>query len=120
MELEQTRRDETQAEIGGAAAEAFINAQSEDADAAARAQLGERQRAVDIGERGSERCERIAEVQRSAKTVKSAPRTSKSASATGPILPASVKSKVEQYLKKNCFASAAASHLSVRPLLRPR
>ena len=33
-----------------------------------------------------------------------APSSSSSASATGPMLPASVESKVEQYLKRICFA----------------
>ena len=41
--------------------------------------------------------------------VKSAPSSSSSASATGPILPASVESKVEQYLKKICLAPLALS-----------
>ena len=41
--------------------------------------------------------------------VKSAPSASSSASATGPILPAGVESKVEQYLKKICPAPAPAA-----------
>ena len=44
--------------------------------------------------------------------VKSAPSASSSASATGPILPFSVESKVEQYLKKNCRTPALRSHSS--------
>ena len=38
-----------------------------------------------------------------------APMASASASATGPILPASVESKVEQYLKMVCWQSWACS-----------
>ena len=38
--------------------------------------------------------------------VKPAPSASAIASATGPMLPAGVESKVEQYLKKNCRAPA--------------
>ena len=40
------------------------------------------------------------------------PRDSSSASATGPMLPAGVESKVEQYLKKICRAPAARSQWS--------
>jgi hypothetical protein len=39
----------------------------------------------------------------------SAPLRASRASATGPILPASVESKVEQYLKKTCGAPRARS-----------
>ena len=41
--------------------------------------------------------------------VKSASSAASSASATGPILPCGVESKVEQYLKKNCRAPTAVS-----------
>ena len=44
--------------------------------------------------------------------VKSVPSAAISASATGPMLPASVESKVEQYLKKNWRQPAASSHWS--------
>src|SRR6185295_8812843 len=44
--------------------------------------------------------------------VKVSPRSASSASATGPILPASVESKVEQYLKKYWRAPAARSRSS--------
>ncbi len=53
--------------------------------------------------------------QASAKPHRSA---STSASATGPILPASVLSKVEQYLKKNCRHPAACSQRSAARLSR--
>ncbi len=43
---------------------------------------------------------------------KSSPSASSSASATGPILPSSVESKVEQYLKKICRAPFPRSHSS--------
>ena len=44
---------------------------------------------------------------------KSSPIASISASATGPIFPSSVESKVEQYLKKICRAPLRCSHSSV-------
>ena len=42
-------------------------------------------------------------------TAEEAPSSSSSASATGPMLPASVESKVEQYLKRICFAPRSRS-----------
>ena len=44
--------------------------------------------------------------------VKLSSSASSSASATGPMLPASVESKVEQYLKKNCWQPACCSQRS--------
>ena len=45
-------------------------------------------------------------------TARSAPSASRSASATGPMLPSGVESNVEQYLKKNCRAPSSRSHAS--------
>ena len=50
--------------------------------------------------------------------MKPLPVKSRSASATGPILPSSVESKVEQYLKKRCSAPAFSQSLRRRKGLR--
>src|SRR6478735_9800388 len=49
--------------------------------------------------------------------VKSEPKASSNESATGPILPSSVESNVEQYLKKICRAPARRSQASASRLV---